>query len=72
MSKYEQLKDSGYSGLRGIILCDGGSDLFHHQEGDFGTTYGVDQIVRHFLKIDNVREVIGFVNNNYGSVSAKG
>jgi hypothetical protein len=61
LSKYEQLKESGYSGLRGIFLCDGGSDLFHHDEGDFGMTYGVDQIVHHFLKSDNVKEVIGFV-----------
>ena len=60
-TKYEQLKESNYSGLRGIILCDGGSDLFHHFEGDFGTTYGVDQIVRHFLKAEKIKEVIGFV-----------
>jgi len=61
MSKYEQLKESGYSGLQGIILCDGGSDPFHNQEADFGPTYGVVQIVRYFLKLDNVKAVIGFV-----------
>lgn len=60
-SKYEQLERSGYMGLRGIILCDGGSDAFHHREGDWGLTYGVDQIVRHFLKDDKVRKDIGFV-----------
>lgn len=35
--------------------------MFHHFEGDFGTTYGVDQIVRHFLKDDVIKEVVAFV-----------
>jgi hypothetical protein len=56
--KYKQLKKSDYKGVLGILLCDGGSVLFHHAEGDFGTTYGVDQIVRYFLK---EYEDIGFV-----------
>ena len=59
--KHEQLELSNYNGLRGIILCDGGSDVFHETEGGFGPNYGVDDIVRHFLSKRNKDNVVGFV-----------
>lgn len=59
--KYKQLTKADYKGILGILLCDGSSDLFHHAEGDFGTTYGVDQIVRYFLKEhEDISFVISF------------
>lgn len=56
--KAKQLKASGYSGLRGIILCDGGCDLVH-RSGQVGAgCYRLDQVVQHFLM---TTETVGFV-----------
>lgn len=47
--KRKQLKESGYKGLCGIIVCDGGSGVLHHTGYAGPEAYRVDQIVNRFL-----------------------
>jgi hypothetical protein len=61
MRKYDQLERSNYQGLSGVILCDAGAEVFHNFEAGFGPTFGVDQIVQHFLRDPKVKKVVGFV-----------
>lgn len=48
-SKLDQLKEADYNGPRGIILCDGGSDMFFFKKTDV-LQYGSDDIVKDFLR----------------------
>lgn len=47
--KRRQLKDSGYEGLRGIIVCDGGCGILHHSGYQGPEAYRLDQIINRFL-----------------------
>jgi hypothetical protein len=48
-AKAEQLKGSGYNGIKGIFLCDAGCRILHDRSGDWAS-YPVEQIVWHFLR----------------------
>lgn len=48
--KREQLKKSGFKGLCGVILCDGGCETLHRTEYAGPSAYSLDQIVTHFLE----------------------
>jgi hypothetical protein len=47
--KLDQLKASDFTGPRGIILCDGGSDMFFFRQTDV-LQYGSDDIIKDFLR----------------------
>ena len=47
-SKAGQLRESGYDGLRGIIVCDGGSRIF--TETTYWGNYSMDQVVQEFFR----------------------
>jgi len=47
--KRRQLKDSGYDGLRGIIVCDGGCGILRHTGYQGPEAYRLDQIINRFL-----------------------
>jgi hypothetical protein len=47
-SKAGQLRQSGYDGLRGIIVCDGGSRIFTEMSN--WSTYSMDQVVQEFFR----------------------
>jgi hypothetical protein len=46
--KADQLKDSGYAGAKGIIICDGGCECLDERRGFSGSRCG--QIVEEFLR----------------------
>jgi hypothetical protein len=59
-SKGDQLKAVGYSGIRGIFLCDGGCQML--RTGPTWANFGRDEVVRHFLKqFDSVAFVVALV-----------
>jgi len=47
-SKADQLRRSGYEGIRGIIVCDGGSRMF--TEISTWASYTMDEVVREFFR----------------------
>ncbi len=47
--KLDQLEASGFMGARGIILCDGGSNMFFFRKGDV-LHYGSDEVINNFLR----------------------
>lgn len=47
--KRSQLKGSGFEGIRGVILCDGGCGILQHTGYSEPEAYRLDQIVAHFL-----------------------
>ncbi len=47
-SKADQLRRSGYDGIRGIVVCDGGSRIF--TEISTWATYSIDQVVQEFFR----------------------
>lgn len=47
-SKAAQLRQSGYDGVRGIIVCDGGSRIFTEMSN--WSTYSMDQVVQEFFR----------------------
>jgi hypothetical protein len=47
-SKADQLRKSGYDGLKGILLCDAGCWSLHQQSSN-RQFYARDEVVRHFL-----------------------
>jgi hypothetical protein len=50
-AKQRQIKKTNYSGSKGIILCDAGSDMPHKQSfNSFETTYNADDAIRDFLR----------------------
>jgi hypothetical protein len=50
-SKHRQLKNSGYSGTRGIILCDGGTNMFAaRQYGSFEFFYSATDAIKDFFR----------------------
>ncbi len=55
--KADQLKLSGYSGLRGVILCDGGCEMLG-EGGSSVTAYPLKQVVGDFMRQN---QSIGFV-----------
>jgi hypothetical protein len=46
--KADQLRRSGYEGIRGIVVCDGGSRIF--TEISNWATYSMDQVVQEFFR----------------------
>lgn len=59
-SKYSQLDNTGYKGIKGIFLCDGGSGYFVDKADLY--TKNIDDIVRNFL---NSHPKISFVLSIY-------
>ena len=55
-SKARHLKQSGYGGLRGVILCDGGCQLL--REGGSSSEYSLQQVVADFMRQNRS---VGFV-----------
>jgi hypothetical protein len=47
--KLDQLEAPGFMGARGIILCDGGSNMFFFRKGDV-LHYGSDDVINNFLR----------------------
>lgn len=47
--KLDQLEAPGFKGARGIVLCDGGSNMFFFRRGDV-LHYGSDEVIRDFLR----------------------
>ena len=47
-NKAEQLRQSGYDGIRGIIVCDGGSRIF--TEIPNWASYSMDEVVQEFFR----------------------
>jgi len=47
-SKAEQLRNSGYNGIKGIFLCDGGCRILHDKHGHWAA-YTIQEVVLHFL-----------------------
>jgi hypothetical protein len=50
--KGEQLIKSGYKGIKGIIICDGGCDALK-EKPHFNSAYGCQEIVEEYLKTHN-------------------
>jgi hypothetical protein len=59
--KSEQLKDSGYKGIKGVIVCDGGCELlkkyFSH-----GTNHSSNDVVQYFFQEDNTVDFIVIIS----------
>jgi hypothetical protein len=49
-SKAKKLRESGYIGVRGIIVVDGGSQLLHANQRAGGSPWSCGEIVEHFLR----------------------
>jgi hypothetical protein len=48
--KAAQLKKSRYEGIRGVIVCDGGSQIF--KESGHSSTYSMKEVIREFFRIN--------------------
>jgi hypothetical protein len=48
-NKHEQLNKSGYAGLKGIIVCDGGSDVLRSRH-QWAGTFSAKDIIRAYVK----------------------
>ncbi|MBE8715746.1 hypothetical protein [Cellvibrio polysaccharolyticus] len=57
IKKRDQLKKSGFHGIKGIFICDGDCDLFTNQSDSYGS-YGAISIIDNFL---SSQETISFV-----------
>jgi hypothetical protein len=59
--KGDQLKSAGFSGIAGVILCDGGCQTLHSPSGGW-QAYGVEEIIKHFFdQFDSTAFVVTFV-----------
>lgn len=48
-AKAEQLKGSGFAGVKGIFLCDAGCRVLHAASGG-SASYSIDEVIWHFLR----------------------
>jgi hypothetical protein len=50
-NKARKLKQTGFAGARGVIVCDGGSALFHFRKTDsYGIIIGIDKVINEFFR----------------------
>jgi hypothetical protein len=69
-SKGDQLKATGYNGMKGIFICDGGCHTLSSTTSHF-SSYNADEIVRHFFRqYDSVLFVVCFVVREHYTNSA--
>ena len=48
-SKADQLRESGYDGMKGVLLCDAGCWSLHHERSNW-EFYGRDEVIEYFLR----------------------
>jgi hypothetical protein len=56
-SKADQLRKSGYDGMKGVLLCDAGCWSLHQRNSNW-EFYGIDEVIKHFL---DPTETVSFV-----------
>lgn len=50
-NKAKKLREAQFSGTRGVILCDGGSAMFHFRRtGSYQMFFGTDKVIREFFR----------------------